>query len=114
MPSPITDDGRRKNCPQINELDFWRENRALVEKEAAAKEAKRKDRQRDAQIREGEFRDSVPLCQLQLGTIVDKMQPCAPTRAIAHPDGHRCPSIYDMGNKKKIKMQVTCKLKTPK
>lgn len=38
---------------QVNELDFWRENREHIEQMERLKEAKKKERQRDAQIRKG-------------------------------------------------------------
>lgn len=48
---------RQKNTKflrrQVNELDYWRENREHVEKMEKLKEEKKKERQRDAQIRKG-------------------------------------------------------------
>lgn len=38
---------------QVTELDFWRENRENVEQMEKLKEAKKRERQRDAQIRKG-------------------------------------------------------------
>lgn len=45
---------------QVNELDYWRENREHVEKMEKLKEEKKKERQRDAQIRKGMNTTAVP------------------------------------------------------
>ncbi|CAM9936463.1 unnamed protein product [Ectocarpus sp. 4 AP-2014] len=46
---------QHENCVrlQVNELDFWRENREHMEEMERIKETKRKERQRNAQIRKG-------------------------------------------------------------
>jgi len=44
---------------QVSELDYWRENREHVEQMEKLKEAKKMERQRDAQIRKGTYASCV-------------------------------------------------------
>ncbi|CAM9464216.1 unnamed protein product, partial [Ectocarpus fasciculatus] len=57
---------------KVNELDFWRENREHMEEMERTKEAKRKERQRNAQIRKGQLR-----CDASLPVLSHTLSPSA-------------------------------------